>query len=135
MCNLTGWSKIRMNYDSSFIHSFMEYWHLLSGTYTKSTTVISTVQRRAARFIRSRYTRYSSVSDMVDELEWPPLFQRRYEARLIIFYKIINGFGRSAFRQGPTEGTCSLAVPAMSPRSSALRMPYTQPAIKKPNHR
>ena len=35
--------------------------------------------------------------------------------------------------RGPTEGACSMAVPAMStkPRISALRMPSTHPA----NHR
>ena len=26
---------------------------------------------RAARFVKSRYTKYSSVSDMLDELGWP----------------------------------------------------------------
>ena len=38
---------------------------------------------------------------------------------------------------GPTEGTCSKAVPAMStrPMTSALRMPSTHPAIRNANHR
>ena len=38
---------------------------------------------------------------------------------------------------GPTEGACSMAVPAMStrPRTSALRMPSTHPAIRNANHR
>ena len=46
---------------------------------------------KAARFIKSRYTKYSSTSDMPDELGWAPLSQRRQENRLILFYKIING--------------------------------------------
>ena len=52
---------------------------------------------RAARFVKSRYSRYSSVSDMLDELGWPPLFQRRQEARLILFYKIIDGLAQVPF--------------------------------------
>ena len=38
---------------------------------------------------------------------------------------------------GPTEGSCSMAVPAMStkPRTSALRMPSTHAAIRNANHR
>ena len=36
---------------------------------------------------------------MLDVLGWPPLSQRRQEARLIHFYKIINGLA-----QGPFEG-------------------------------
>ena len=37
---------------------------------------------------------------------------------------------------GPTEGACSMAVPVIitRPRTSALRMPSTQPAIRNANH-
>ena len=36
-----------------------------------------------------------------------------------------------------TEGACSMAVPAMStrPRTSAIRMPFTHPAIRNADHR
>ena len=37
------------------------------------------------------YQRHSNISDTIQELGWPPLSQRRQEARLIIFYKIIIG--------------------------------------------
>ena len=60
---------------------------------------IKRVRRRAVRFVKSRYSRYSSVSDMLDVLGWTPLSQRRQEARLILFYKIINGLA-----QVPSEG-------------------------------
>ena len=46
-----------------------------------------------------RYTRYSSVYDMLDELGWLPLSRRRQEAQLILFYKIIN-----CLAQVPFEG-------------------------------
>ena len=49
--------------------------------------------------LKNKYTRYSSVSDMLDELGWPPLSQTRQEAQLILFYKIINGLA-----QVPVEG-------------------------------
>ena len=58
---------------------------------------IERVQRRAARFVKSRYSRYSSVSDMLDVLGWTPRSQRRQEARLILFYKIINGLAQVPF--------------------------------------
>ena len=70
----------------------------LFGTRTKNTSdKIERVQRRATRFVKSRYSRYSSVSDMLDVLEWTPLSQRRQEARLILFYKIINGLAQVLF--------------------------------------
>ena len=34
---------------------------------------------------------------MLDELAWPPLSQRRQEARLILFYRIINGLAQVPF--------------------------------------
>ena len=40
---------------------------------------------------------FSSVSDMLDELGWTPLSQRRQEARLILFYKIVNGLAQVPF--------------------------------------
>ena len=76
----------------SLIVFFMEYGAIVWDLYQKyNSDKVERVQRRAARFVKSRYTRYSSVSDMLDELEWPPLSQRRQVTRLILFYKIING--------------------------------------------
>ena len=57
------------------------------------------MQRQAARFVKSRYSRYSSVSDMLDVLGWPPLSQRRQEARLIFLNQINN-----VLAQVPFEG-------------------------------
>ena len=52
---------------------------------------------KVERFVKSRYSRYSSVSDMIDVLGWTALSQRRQEARLILFYKIINGLAQVPF--------------------------------------
>ena len=55
------------------------------------------MQHRAARFIKSRYSRYSSVSGMLDVLGWPPLSsQRRQEARLFL-HKMINSLAQVPF--------------------------------------
>ena len=76
----------------SFIRSFMEYGAIVWDPYQKyNSDKVERVQRRAARFVKSRYSRFSCVSDMLDEVGWPPLSQRRQEARLILFYYIING--------------------------------------------
>ena len=76
----------------------MEYGATVWDPYQKyNSEKIERVQRQAARFVKSRYSRYSSVSDMLDELGWTPLSQRRQEARLILFYKIINGLAHVPF--------------------------------------
>ena len=50
------------------------------------------VQRRAARFVKSKYKRTESVTAMLNELGWHSLSKRREDARLILFYKIINNW-------------------------------------------
>ncbi len=48
------------------------------------------VQRLAARFTMGDYSRYSSVTDMLNYLEWQTLQERRACARLGMFHKLIN---------------------------------------------
>ena len=97
--NLQGCpEKLKQTAYFSLIHSSMEYGATVSDPYQKyNSDKVERVQRRAARFIKSRYSRYSSVSDMLDALGWKPLSQRRQEARLILFYKIINGLAHVPF--------------------------------------
>ena len=42
---------------------------------------------------------------MLDVLGWTPLSQRRQEARLILFYKFINGLAQVPFEGVLVEGT------------------------------
>ena len=90
--------KLKQTAYFSLIRSFMEYGATVWDPYQKyNSDKIERVQRRAARFVKIRYSRYSSVSDMLDVLGWTPLSQRRQEARLILFYKIINGLAQVPF--------------------------------------
>ena len=95
-CKLKGFpEKLKQIAYFSLIHSFMEYGATVWDPYKKyNSEKVERVQRRAARFVKSRYLRYSSVSDV---LGWPPLSQRRQEALLILFYKIINGLAQVPF--------------------------------------
>ena len=101
--NLKGCpEKLKQTAYFSLIRSFMEYGATVWDPYQKYNS--ERVQRRAARFVKSRYSRYSSVSDMLDVLGWTPLSQRRQEARLILFYKIINGLAQVPFERRPCRG-------------------------------
>ena len=97
--NLKGCSeKLKQTAYFSLIRTFMEYGATVWDPYQKyNSDKIERVQRRAARFVKSRYSRYSSVSDMLDVLGWPPLSQRRQDAQIILFYKIINGLAQVPF--------------------------------------
>ena len=76
------------------VRYFLEYnatvWH----PHQKyNSDKLEMVQRRAASFVKGRYGMYESVStvtQMLEELTWVPLSKRSENARLLLFYKIIN---------------------------------------------
>ena len=75
--------------------SFVDYASAVWDPHQKFNQVkLEMVQRRAARFVKSRYKRTDSVTAMLDELGWPILSKRRKDARLILFYKIINNLAQ-----------------------------------------
>ena len=51
---------------------------------------IEMIQRRAARWVKNNYSTYDSVTNMLDDLGWRSLENRRIDARLVMFYKIVN---------------------------------------------
>ena len=103
--NLKGCpEKLKQTAYFSLICSFMEYGATVWDPYQKyNSDKIERVQHRAARFVKSRYSRYSSVSDMLDVLGWMHLSQRRQEAQIILFYKIINGLAQVPFEDVVVE--------------------------------
>ena len=52
---------------------------------------VSEIQRRAARWALSDYSYHSSVSSMLEQLNWLPLAKRRKQQKLNLFYQIMNG--------------------------------------------
>ena len=52
---------------------------------------IEQVQRRAARWKVNNFARQASVTRIVQDLGWHTLDQRRADARLCLFYKIVHG--------------------------------------------
>ena len=48
------------------------------------------MQTKAARFVINDYSRHSSVTDMLNQLNWQSLKKQRDDLTLSMFYKIIN---------------------------------------------
>ena len=63
-------------------------WHPHNETETKK---LEKVQKIAARWTCRRWHNKSSVDDMLGELEWPSLEDRRVKSSLTFFYKIHSG--------------------------------------------
>lgn len=52
---------------------------------------VEMIQRRAIRWVKHNYSTYDSVTQMQESLGWRSLEQRRADAQVTMFYKIIHG--------------------------------------------
>ena len=63
--------------------------HLGSVHRSKYTRKLEMLQRRSARMVCSDYRRTSSVSSMLQQLQWPTLQERRAQAKATMMYRIV----------------------------------------------
>ncbi len=76
----------------SIVRPSLEFSPSVWDPHTKeSTAKVEMVQRRAARYVLNRFHNTSHVTDMLEELKWPTLKDRRMNYRLTMLYKIRNG--------------------------------------------
>ena len=61
-----------------------------SPQYKNEIKKVEMVQRRAARFVTSRYRNTSKVSSMIDHLQWESLKSRRSKIQLNLLYKVVE---------------------------------------------
>ena len=57
----------------------------------KDEQCMEAAQRRAARFNVNHYSRYLSVTSMMQKLDWPTLKEYRKWSKLVIMYKVVHG--------------------------------------------
>jgi len=87
-----GSKKIKNLAYVTLVRPLLEFASPVWDPYTaKDIAKLEAVQRRAARWVSNRYRRSSSVSEMLHDLEWPTLQERRRRARLVTFYKYHSG--------------------------------------------
>ena len=73
----------------SLVRPSLEYACSVWDPYTKENiTQLEQVQHRAARYVTNHYHNTSSVSNMIEHLNWRSLADRRSDARLVMLYKI-----------------------------------------------
>ena len=76
----------------TLVRPILEYASPVWNPHTKNNiNKIEMVQRRAARYVCNRYHNTSSVTNMIHSLGWRSLQARRVDAKLVLFYKIVNG--------------------------------------------
>ena len=88
----TKWSKVREKAYNILVRPQLEYASAVWDPNTKvRTSQLDQVQRRAARWTASNYDWQASATQIVQDLGWRTLEQRRADARLRLFYKVIHG--------------------------------------------
>ena len=82
-------TSVKVNAYKSLVRPLVEYASPVWDPYHKSEIDrLEMVQRRGARYVTNRHGNRSSVSNMLQHLNWNSLENRRKEARLALFYKI-----------------------------------------------
>ena len=75
----------------SLVRPNLEYCGTVWSPYHKEQIHdLEMVQRRAARYVTNRYHNTSSVTSMLEHLQWETLESRRIKAKLTMVYKITN---------------------------------------------
>ena len=83
---------------ASLVRPIAEYASVAWSPHTaKDISAIESIQRRAARFVFNDYSRNSSVSAMLADLNWQSLEERRIINDLTMFYKINSNFPNTSF--------------------------------------
>jgi hypothetical protein len=77
----------------SLVRPSLEYACSVWDPYTKENIIqLEQVQRRAARYATNHYHNTSSVSNMLEHLNWRSLADRRSDVRLVMLYEISSPF-------------------------------------------
>ena len=84
-------SRVKATCYKALVRPHLEYSATVWDPYTtKGIQAVEAVQRRAARVTLNDYQRTSSVTQMLNDLQWPLLSERRRKAWLTTFYKITH---------------------------------------------
>ena len=109
-------SSLREKAYMGFVHPQLGFgstiWEPRLGVENNGAYRVEMVQRHASRWTLKRYHNTCSVTDMLDDLGWRTLEQRRANTRLALLFKIYNGLISVDAREYLRHPT--LKIPALS---------------------
>jgi len=81
----------KINCYKSLIKPVLEYACAIWDPFLqKDILAVEAVQRRCARFVYNNYSSYASVTNMLENLNWPSLAQCRTKVKAITMFKIMH---------------------------------------------
>ena len=85
--------KVKEMAYKTLVRPQVEYTSPVWSPHTKDNIdKIEMTQRRAARWVKNKFSTYDSVTDMLSGLGWRSLECRWIDARMIMFYKIVYSY-------------------------------------------
>ena len=85
-------TKIKGELNKSMVRPILEYaCNVWCPHHNKDIQLIEAAQR-IRRFCMNCYSRYESVTSMLEKLKWPTLTDHRDDLKLVMLYKIIHGY-------------------------------------------
>ena len=116
--------EVRKQCYETLVRPSLEYASSVWDPHTqRNINKLEAVQRRAARFVCQDYRQRSSVSNMITNLNWQTLKQRRSQAKVIMFYCIIHNLV-----EVPVDHLCPAAV-SLRGHTSKYHLPYARIAV------
>ena len=83
--------KLKETAYNTYVRPQLEYCSTIWHPWQQNQSYkIERVQRAAARYVLNNYDFTSSVTQMIQTLNWQTLYQRRINSSLILLYKISN---------------------------------------------
>ncbi|CAH1271968.1 Hypp4742 [Branchiostoma lanceolatum] len=123
--------QLRLQRAAQWVRPHLEYSATVWDPYTtKGIQAVEAVQRRAARVTLNDYRQTSSVTQMLNDLQWTLLSERRRNARLTFFYKLVNNLINintdSLLKpaQGRTRGSHTLKFQPLYARTDSYKYSY-----------
>ena len=99
--------KVRETVYNTLVRPQLEYDSHIWDPFSKNKILqIEKIQRRAARWTTSDFSTRSSVTAMMEYLGWRSLQQRRADAHLCLFYRIVYGLVAIPMPEYNQPNTC-----------------------------
>jgi hypothetical protein len=121
----------------ALVRSLLDYSATIWDPYLKKDIKnLEAVQCRGARFVMGDHRRVSSVTEMLNTLNWQSLENCRREARLVMMYKVVQGLVAVPYEnhierhQGRTRAKNSLKLKLYAPKTETFRNSFFPRTIK-----